>query len=79
MLAQNEGRWGIATQFRDLLDVPPGMEEDLGADVPDFRFRLIELSELPFEKIAGTPEGILILRVLKADVSGELLGEDVWD
>jgi len=79
VLAQNEGRWGIATRFRDLLDIPPGMEEDLGADVPDFRFRLIELSEMPFEKIAGTPEGILILRVLKADVSGELLGEDVWD
>ena len=79
VLAQNEGRWGIATRFRDLLDIPPGMEEVLGADVPDFRFRLIELSEMPFEKIAGTPEGILILRVLKADVSGELLGRNVWD
>jgi len=79
VLAQNEGHWGIATRFRDLLDIPPGMEEDLGADVPDFRFRLIELSEMPFQKIVGTPEGILILRVLKADVSGELLGGDVWD
>ena len=42
-------------------------------------FSIPKLSEMPFEKIAGTPEGILILRVLKADVSRELLGAGVWD
>jgi hypothetical protein len=46
---------------------------------PDFAFSLLELAEVPYDAIAGTPSGILALRVLKAERSGELLGDAVWD
>ena len=42
-------------------------------------FRLIQLAEIPFEAIAGTPVGIMILRTLKAERSGDLLADPVWD
>ena len=42
-------------------------------------FRLIQLAEIPFEAIAGTPAGIMILRTLKAERSGDLLADPVWD
>ncbi len=46
---------------------------------PDFMFRLLELVNLPYEDIRGTPEGILTLRSLKAEPLGELLHSQVWD
>ncbi len=55
------------------------MEQDFAASIPDFAFRLIQLAELPYEKITGTPAGILVLRVLKAEQSGQLLGGEVWE
>ena len=60
-----------------------GLADDLDAAlrpfVPDFAFRLIQLAEIPFEAIAGTPAGIMILRTLKAERSGDLLADPVWD
>ncbi len=41
--------------------------------------RLVQLAEMPFEKIEGTPLGVLALRALKAERLGELLGSEVWD
>lgn len=75
VLAQNARRWELSPDFASLLEIPPGGSEF----VPNFAFRLVQLAEIPFKKIAGTPAGILVLRALKAEQTGELLGEDLWD
>jgi hypothetical protein len=40
---------------------------------------LLQLVDLPFEGMRGTPDGRLALRVLKAQPVGELLGDAVWE
>ncbi len=77
VLAQNAESWQIPTRFADLLDLPSG--DGLTGQVPDFLFRLIQLADIPFDKIVGTPAGILTLRVLKAEREEKLLGNEVWD
>jgi hypothetical protein len=47
--------------------------------IPDFEFQLVELFGMPFEKILGTPMGILTLRALKAEKLQALLDDMVWD
>jgi hypothetical protein len=47
--------------------------------IPDFEFHLVELFRMPFEKILGTPMGILTLRALKAEKLSALLEDPVWD
>lgn len=79
VLAQNARVWGLRPDFASLLNLPDGMAAALRPFVPDFAFRLIQLAELPFEAIAGTPAGILVLRVLKAERSAQLLAGPVWD
>jgi len=79
VVAQNDGRWEISPRFADLFDIPEGFEEIVRPFIPDFSFSLLQLGEIPYDAIAGTPAGILTLRVLKADRSGELLGDEVWD
>ncbi len=37
------------------------------------------MAAIPFDAIRGTPDGIFVLRVLKAERSGELLGPHIWD
>jgi len=69
----------MSSRFADLLEIPEGLESVLDSQVPDFAFRLIQLAEIPFDKISGTPAGILVMRVLKAEVSGSLLDDAVWD
>ena len=39
----------------------------------------IQLAAIPFDAIRGTPDGIFVLRVLKAEPIGRLLGNAVWD
>jgi flagellar biosynthesis/type III secretory pathway protein FliH len=39
----------------------------------------MQLAEMPYEAIPGTPTGILILRVMKAYKQNALLDEAVWD
>ena len=46
---------------------------------PDFEFQLLELGRMPFDKILGTPMGILTLRALKAEKLEALLDDPVWD
>jgi hypothetical protein len=46
---------------------------------PSFAFKLIQLADIPFEQIRGTPAGILTLRVMKAERLGMLLDDPVWD
>ncbi len=79
VLAQNDRYRETKPDLASLLEIPVELEDVLRPFVPDFAFRLIQLAELPFESIAGTPAGIMILRILKAERSGDLLADPVWD
>jgi predicted transposase YdaD len=79
VLAQNAEVWKIAPQFSSLLDIPAPLANDLAGLVPDFTFRLIQLANLGFDAIRGTPAGILTLRVMKAERLEKLLEDIVWD
>ena len=79
VLAQNARPWKVSPNFHDLLAVPEGQKEAILSHTPGFSFRLVQLASLPFEKIVGTPLGVLTLRVLKAEQAGELLADIVWD
>ena len=79
VLAQDIKPWKVSPQFQDIVAKPDGIGEKIHKCTPDFEFCLIELSKIPFDKILGTPAGILTLRALKAEKLGELLGTAVWD
>jgi len=79
VLAQNDRSWSLKPDFSSLLDIPPALHPHLRPFIPDFAFRIIQLAEMPFDAIVGTPAGIMILRTLKAERSGDLLADPVWD
>jgi hypothetical protein len=79
VLAQDKDHWKTSTQFHELFAFPPEHWGAVRACTPDFAFRLLQLVDLPYEDIHGTPEGILTLRSLKAEPLGELLHDLVWD
>jgi predicted transposase YdaD len=79
VLAQDNKPWKSSTRFADLIDSPAGVGEELKKHIPDFEFQLVELFRMPFEKILGTPMGILTLRALKAAKLQALLADPVWD
>ena len=78
VLAQDNKPWKNSTRFADLIDIPEGAGE-MKKHIPDFEFQLVELFRMPFEKILGTPMGILTLRALKAEKLQALLHDLVWD
>jgi hypothetical protein len=79
VLAQDSNRWKTSTCFHELFAFPQGGWDAVRDCTPDFAFRLLELVDLPYEDIRGTPEGILTLRSLRAEPLGELLHSLVWD
>ena len=79
VLAQNAKVWNISTQFSSLLDLPARLWDDVRPFVPDFTYRLIQLAQLPFSELHGTPTGIMTLRVMKAERLDDLLNHFVWD
>lgn len=79
VLAQSNKLWQAPVRFSDLIEVPSNPATDLVAHTPDFSYRLVELYRIPFDKILGTPMGILTLRALKAERIGALLDDSVWD
>ena len=79
VLAQNDRAWKIRPDFVSLFELPDGLAGDVRWFLPDFGFRLIQLAQIPFEAIRGTPAGVVVLRTLKAERSGRLLDEIVWD
>jgi predicted transposase YdaD len=79
LLAQDSAPWKTSTRFHELFAFPQGGWEAVRDCTPDFAFRLLELVDLSYEDIRGTPEGILTLRSLKAEPLGELLHSQVWD
>ncbi len=79
VLAHNAEHWDTPGSLAMLLDIPENLHGELDAVVPDFVFKLIQLSDIPFDKIRGTPAGVLTLRVMKAERLGMLLDDPVWD
>ena len=79
VLAQDKNRWKTTTQFHELFAFPEEVQQTARACTPDFAFRLLQLVDLAYEDIGGTPEGILTLRSLKAEPLEELLLNVVWD
>ncbi len=79
VLAQDSDRWRASTRFHELFAFPQCGWDAVRDCTPDFAFRLLELVDLPYEDIRGTPEGILTLRSLRAEPLGELLHSLVWD
>ena len=79
VLAQGKRPWKTAPRLEDLIDLPPEFTEILRPWQPALAYQLLELVRIRYEDIAGTPEGILTLRALKAEPVNELLGDEVWD
>lgn len=79
VLAQNDVIWSTPTEFSSLFDIPAAPELDLHGMIPDFQFRLIQLAGVSYEDLRGTPTGVLVLRVMKAERSGQLLSDPVWE
>jgi len=79
VLAQGKRPWKTSTRLEDLIDLPPSVAHILRPWQPTLAYHLLELIRIPYEAIAGTPEGILTLRALKAEPVDELLGDAVWD
>jgi predicted transposase YdaD len=78
VLAQDRKVWNLNNQFSSLFGNTTALDS-LRPFLPDFAFRLIQLAAIPFDAIRGTPDGIFVLRVLKAEPIGLLLGNAVWD
>jgi predicted transposase/invertase (TIGR01784 family) len=79
VLSQNADVWDVSPQFASLLDVPESLAAELRPYYPDFSYIHLQLSEMSFEAIPGTASGIFVLRAMKAERLGELLGNAVWD
>ena len=78
VVAQNGTVWNIDPSFSSLFSFI-GPDDPMRRYLPDFLYELIQLAALPFDAIRSTPDGILALRVLKAERSGELLSDPIWD
>jgi hypothetical protein len=78
VLAQNGSVWNVDPSLSSLFSFT-GPDDPMRRYLPDFLYELIQLAALPFDAIRSTPDGILTLRVLKAERSGELLSDPIWD
>lgn len=79
VLMQNAREWKIHTRFSVLFDLSEEEQRLLHPYLPDFCFQSLQLAQMSFEAIRGTPSGILILRVMKAYRLDQLLDATVWD
>ncbi|EIP97692.1 hypothetical protein OpiT1DRAFT_02139 [Opitutaceae bacterium TAV1] len=52
--------------------------DDLSDFIPAFTFGLLQLAQIPFDKIMGTPLGILTLRIFKAQRLGGNYPDSPW-
>jgi hypothetical protein len=79
LLTRDDKPWKNSTCFADLIGVPEGLREEIPKHIPDFECQPLELCWMPFDKIPGTPRGILALRALKAKKLLTLLDDPVRD
>lgn len=79
VLSQNADVWDVSPRFASLLEVPENLAAELRPYFPDFSYIHLQLAEMAFEAIPGTASGVFVLRAMKAERLGELLGDAVWD
>ena len=79
VLAQGKRAWRTSPKLEDMIGIPPEFAETLIPWQPRLVYKLLELARIPYGEIAGTAEGILTLRALKAEPVNELLGDEIWD
>jgi hypothetical protein len=79
VLAQGKRPWKTSTRLEDLLELPSAVADILRPWQPTLTYHLLELVRIPYDAIAGTPEGILTLRALKAEPMNALLEDVIWD
>jgi len=79
VLSQNAKTWDLCPHFAGLLNLPAPIAGDLLPFVPDFLFQHLQLADMAFDAIPGTAAGIFVLRAMKAERSGRLLDDAVWD
>jgi predicted transposase YdaD len=79
LLTQNKQRWEIPEQFRSLFPSREILGEGLESYLVDFRSRVIQLAEMGMEEIRGTPECIVVLRVMKVAVAKDWGNALLWD
>ena len=79
LLAQNENRWEIPEQFRSHLPGKEEIGEALESYMVDFRSHVLQLAEVPMPEIVGTPECVMIMRVMKVAASKDWQSEYLWD
>jgi hypothetical protein len=79
VLAQGKRPWKTSTRLEDLIDLPAAVAHILRPWHPTLAYHLLELVRIPYDALAGTPEGILTLRALKAEPMNALLDDVIWD
>jgi predicted transposase/invertase (TIGR01784 family) len=79
VLAQGKRPWKTAPRLEDLIDLPAELADIIRPWQPTLMYRLLELVRIPYEELAGTPEGIMTLRALKAEPLEELLSDALWE
>jgi hypothetical protein len=78
VVAQNGSVWNVDPRLSSLFEFT-GPEDPMRRYLPDFFYELIQLAALPYASIRSTPEGMLVLRILKAERAGELLSDHIGD
>jgi len=74
VLHQSERRWKASREFRSLIELPSGEGgEAMDEFIPDFRYHLVDLADLPMEALRGTVLVRSILMTMKVVSSGKLL------
>ena len=79
VLAQGKRPWKSAPRLEDLIDLPAEIADIIRPWQPTLIYHLLELVRIPYQELAGTPEGILTLRALKAEPLNELLSDALWE
>jgi hypothetical protein len=79
VLAQGKSPWKTPPRLEALIDLPESVAEILRPWQPALAYHLLELVRVPYPDLGGTPEGILTLRVLKAQPVGQLFTDVIWD
>lgn len=79
VLFQNAEIWEVPESLGELLDIPLDLINEFQPFIPDFMCRMMQLAGMEYDQIPGTKAGVFVLRAMKAERLGELLGDTVWE
>lgn len=79
VIAQGNKPWKTSPEFKHLFDLPKDLPPELLRHIPLFEFYLMQLVNIPYPKLKGTPNGILVLTALKAQPLKELMSDWLWE